>query len=65
MLTIDDICTILHLDCYGPWHGEGEHFYREQETHHKNQHMLMAKRIFLAINHGLDKATDVYLFNED
>jgi len=37
----------------------------EFETHHKNQHMLMAKRLYLAINHGIEKITDNYLFNED
>ena len=65
MLTLDDICQVLHLDCYGPWHAEGHHYYRETESHHRNQHMIMAKKIYLAINHGLDKVNDAYVFNED
>jgi hypothetical protein len=36
----------------------------EFETHHKNQHMLMAKRLYLAINHGMDKAVGHYLFQD-
>ena len=65
MLTMNDLCTILHLDCYGPWHGEGSHMYMEFETHHRNQHMLMAKRLYLAINHGLDKVTDLFILSDD
>lgn len=49
-LSIEEICDVLHKDCYGPWHPKDYYLYRATETHHPIEHTFMAQRIIDANN---------------
>lgn len=60
MISVEDFCRILHLECLGPWHRENSSRYRPEETHSVRQHIEMAKLVFVAIEQGADKVIDIY-----